>query len=93
MPRRPNGLLVTAYADGLGSEPVYRYHPLLVELLRRRVTGSTEDARMVVAAQHRSALYYENHGDGAGALRSALGADDPALVARILLGHGPGSSS
>ena len=84
-----SGLLVTAYADGQRSDPLYRYHPLLVELLRRRVAGSNEDARTVVAAQRRSALYYENRGDGGTALRSALGADDPGLVARILLGHGP----
>ncbi|TCO26134.1 ATP/maltotriose-dependent transcriptional regulator MalT [Kribbella steppae] len=84
-----NGLLVTAYADGSGGEPLYQYHPLLVELLRRRATGSTEDARIVVGAHRRSALYYENRGDGGTALRSALGADDPALVARILLAHGP----
>jgi ATP/maltotriose-dependent transcriptional regulator MalT len=84
-----NGLLVTAYADGPDGEALYRYHPLLVELLRRRVAGSAEDARLVVAAHRRSALYYENRGDGGTALRSALGAEDPALVARILLGHGP----
>ncbi len=84
-----NGLLVTAYADGPRSEPLYRYHPLLAELLRRRAAGSAEDARIVVAAHRRSALYYENRGDGGTALRNALGADDPALVARILLGHGP----
>ncbi|NIK61547.1 LuxR C-terminal-related transcriptional regulator [Kribbella shirazensis] len=84
-----NGLLVTAYSDGSEGEPVYRYHPLLVELLRRRVTATPDEAQLVVDAQHRSALYYENRGDGGTALRSALGADDPALVARILLVHGP----
>jgi len=84
------GLLVTAYGDGPTGEPVYRYHPLLVELLRRRVAGSAEDARTVVAAHRRSALHSENRGDGGTALRSALGADDPALVARILIAHGPG---
>ncbi|MEI8407741.1 MULTISPECIES: LuxR C-terminal-related transcriptional regulator [unclassified Kribbella] len=83
-----NGLLVTAYADGPDGT-LYRYHPLLVELLRRRAAGSSEDARTVAAAHRRSALYYENHGDGGTALRSALGADDPALVARILLARGP----
>ncbi|MEU4196392.1 LuxR C-terminal-related transcriptional regulator [Kribbella sp. NPDC026611] len=83
-----SGLLVTAYGDGPGG-PQYRYHPLLVELLRRRAAADTDAARMVVAAQHRSATYFENRGDGATALRSALGADDPALVARILLVHGP----
>ncbi len=84
-----NGLLVTAYVDGPDAEPLYRYHPLLVELLRRRVAGSPEDGQTVVAAHRRSALYYENRGDGAAALRSALGADDSVLVARILIGHGP----
>lgn len=84
-----NGLLVTAYVDGPGIEPTYRYHPLLVELLRRRVAASPARARIVAAAQRRSALYYENRGDSVGALRSALGAEDPALVARIVLSRGP----
>lgn len=84
-----NGLLVTAYADGPDSESFYRFHPLLVELLRRRVAGSAENAQVVVAAQHRSALHYENRGDGGTALRSALRAQSPELVARILVGHGP----
>lgn len=84
-----SGLLVTAYADDPGGEPLYRFHPLLVELLRRRVASGSENAQIVTAAQHRSALYYENRGDGGSALRCALGAGDPALVARILLGHGP----
>ncbi|GAB2604046.1 LuxR C-terminal-related transcriptional regulator [Kribbella endophytica] len=84
-----NGLLVMAYVDGPDGEPLYRYHPLLIELLRRRVAGSPEDGQTVVAAHRRSALHYENRGDGAAALRSALGADDSALVARILIGHGP----
>jgi DNA-binding CsgD family transcriptional regulator len=83
-----NGLLVTAYLDGPG-EPQYRYHPLLVELLRRRTAADGEAARTVAAAQHRSAVYHENRGDGRSALQSALGAGDPALTARILLVHGP----
>ncbi len=84
-----SGLLVTAYADDPGHDPLYRYHPLLVELLRRRIAASVEDRRLVVAAQHRSALYYESRGDTEAALRSALQADDPGLVERMLLGHGP----
>jgi LuxR family maltose regulon positive regulatory protein len=84
-----SGLLVTAYADGPVSTPLYRYHPLLVELLRRRIATSVEDRQLVVTAQHRSALYYESRGDSEAALRSALDADDVELVERILLGHGP----
>ncbi|TDW21885.1 ATP/maltotriose-dependent transcriptional regulator MalT [Kribbella kalugense] len=84
-----SGLLVTAYADSPSSTPLYRYHPLLVELLRRRIAISVDDRQLVVTAQHRSALYYESRGDSEAALRSALLADDAELVARILLGHGP----
>ncbi|WUJ70407.1 LuxR C-terminal-related transcriptional regulator [Kribbella soli] len=84
-----SGLLVTAYADETASNPLYRYHPLLVELLRRRIATNAEDRQLVVTAQHRSALYYESHGDSEAALRSALDADDVGLVDRILLGHGP----
>jgi ATP/maltotriose-dependent transcriptional regulator MalT len=84
-----NGLLVTAYAEGPNSDPHYQYHPLLVELLRRRTAASAEDKRLVVEAHYRSALYHEDRGDREAALRSALGADDPALIERILLRHCP----
>ncbi|GAB2614401.1 LuxR C-terminal-related transcriptional regulator [Kribbella endophytica] len=84
-----NGLLVTAYLDGEDGEPLFRYHPLMIELLRRRVAGSAEDSQTVAAAHRRSALHYENRGDGQTALRRALGADDPVMMARLLLGHGP----
>jgi ATP/maltotriose-dependent transcriptional regulator MalT len=84
-----NGLLVTAYAAEPGSQPLYRYHPLLVELLRRRVVATPEDARLVTAGYHRAAVYYENHGQGGAALRNALSSNDPDLVARVILGYGP----
>jgi LuxR family transcriptional regulator, maltose regulon positive regulatory protein len=83
-----SGLLVTAYAAPDG-DPLYQYHPLLVELLRRRIAASAQDRQLVVAAHRRSALYYEDRGDSETALRSALGADDAALIDRILLRHGP----
>ncbi|WP_433158298.1 LuxR C-terminal-related transcriptional regulator [Kribbella sp. CA-247076] len=85
-----SGLLVTAYAGEPGGEPVYRYHPLLIELLRRRVMSDSEGGHLVTAAHHRAATYHENRGQGGAALRDALGADDPALVARVLLSYGPG---
>ncbi|TCM44997.1 LuxR C-terminal-related transcriptional regulator [Kribbella sp. VKM Ac-2568] len=84
-----NGLLVTAYTNGADSEPVYRYHPLLIELLHRRAAGSPEDAKVVTAAHHRAALYYENRGEGSLALRNALDAGDPGLIDRVLLRYGP----
>ncbi|ONI73938.1 hypothetical protein BWI15_11100 [Kribbella sp. ALI-6-A] len=84
-----NGLLVTAYADGPGGDPQYQYHPLLVELLRRRIAASPEDKGLVVEAHRRSTLWHENRGDHEEALRSALGAGDAALIERILLRHGP----
>jgi ATP/maltotriose-dependent transcriptional regulator MalT len=84
-----SGLLVTAYADDPDTDAAYHYHPLLIELLRRRVVANTEDAGVVTAARHRGAVYHENRGEGADALRHALGADDPDLLARVLLNHGP----
>ncbi|GAA1552688.1 LuxR family transcriptional regulator [Kribbella sancticallisti] len=83
-----NGLLVTMYADP-GSEPTYRFHPLLVELLRRRVVGNPGDGRLVTAAHHRAAVYYEDRGQGDEALRNAIASDDAGLVARVLVSHGP----
>jgi ATP/maltotriose-dependent transcriptional regulator MalT len=83
------GLLVTAYMDDASGETQYRYHPLLVELLRRRMLASTEAARLVVAAHRRAALYHESRGEIEHALHNAIGANDPALVARVLLSHGP----
>ena len=84
-----SGLLVTAYADDSASSLSYRYHPLLVELLRRRFANSPEGHQLIVTAQHRAALYYQSRGDTEAALRSALEADDAELVERLLLGHGP----
>ncbi len=84
------GLLVTAYMDDSGDEPHYRYHPLLVELLRRRVLASPEAAGLVVEAHRRAAHYHDSRGESECALRNALRAEDPALVARLLLSHGPG---
>ncbi|MFF0344684.1 LuxR C-terminal-related transcriptional regulator [Kribbella sp. NPDC004875] len=83
------GLLVTAYSDGHGSESTYDYHPLLVELLRRRAVGNDHDGQRVVAARRRAAAYYAHHGDATAALTNALGASDPGLVAELLLVHGP----
>jgi ATP/maltotriose-dependent transcriptional regulator MalT len=84
-----NGLLVTAHTEDHDNEPFYRYHPLLVEMLGRRALSNSADAELALAAHHRAALYYEIRGAGSAALRSAVQAHDPALLTRVLLGHGP----
>lgn len=82
-----SGLLVTAYGDG--SRTTYRYHPLLVELLRRFVAASSDNTNRVLAAHRRAAVYFEHHGDGRATLRHALAASEPDLLARMLLLYGP----
>lgn len=84
-----SGLLVTAYGDEPDTGTTYRYHPLLVELLRRLVAVGSDDAQRVLAAHRRAAVYFEHHGDANRALGHALAAAEPALIARTLLDHGP----
>ncbi|MEU8226157.1 LuxR C-terminal-related transcriptional regulator [Kribbella sp. NPDC048915] len=83
------GLLVTAYGDEPDPATTYRYHPLLVELLRRLVAMNSDNADRVVQAHRRAAVYFEHHGDPPQALKHALAAAEPEPVARILLAHGP----
>lgn len=82
-----NGLLVTAYstADGV----IYRYHPLLVELLRRRAVLKPDDAHIVRMAHLRAAAHEESLGQYSAALTRAVRAQDPTLVTRLLIDYGP----
>jgi ATP/maltotriose-dependent transcriptional regulator MalT len=81
------GLLVTAYQAA--DEVTYRYHPLLVELLRRRVVSNPDDADKVRRAHLRSAAHAEAARQHQAALSSAVDARDSDLVARLLLDYGP----
>jgi LuxR family maltose regulon positive regulatory protein len=82
-----SGLLVTAYSAGEGV--IYRYHPLLVELLRRRVVSHPADAEVVRLAHLRAAGNEEAQGQYAAALTDAVEARDTSLITRLLLEYGP----
>lgn len=83
-----DGLLVTAYEAGDGSDEVFRYHPLLVELLRRRVAKGGADAMVAREARGRAAMSDSARGNGVGAVEHALASRDDALVASLLVRHG-----
>ena len=82
-----SGLLVTAYSAGDGI--IYRYHPLLVELLRRRVVSQPADAGIVRLAHLRAAEHEESLGQYASALSSAIEAREASLITRLLVAYGP----
>src|SRR5262249_34400349 len=85
-----DGLLVTVYKDDHEAGGAYwRYHPLLVELLRRRTAPSGPDRDAVATASLRAARYYDETGDAAATVRYAARSGDEDLCARILLEHGP----
>jgi LuxR family transcriptional regulator, maltose regulon positive regulatory protein len=75
------GLLCTA--DGTGGLRRYRYHPLLLSMLRRRTTTGTR------AAHERAAHWHAAHARPAAALADASVAGAPDLIAGLLLEHGP----
>lgn len=81
------GLLVTAYNTSGGV--TYKYHPLLVELLRRRVFSSPADAETVRLAHLRSAGHAESQGQHADAVTSAIHARDNDLIGRLVVEYGP----
>jgi ATP/maltotriose-dependent transcriptional regulator MalT len=87
------GMLVAASSSGTpsGDGPTtFTYHPLLVELLRRRVMTGTPDHELYAAAQVRIVQHHMNHGDPAGALRYAARLDDHRWLIQLLCQHGPG---
>ena len=84
-----DGLLVTAYADGSSHELVYAYHPLLVELLRRKTAADTDNRSTISSAHQRAALAYAGSGDVESALRHATAARNEDLIARFIFEHGP----
>jgi ATP/maltotriose-dependent transcriptional regulator MalT len=84
-----DGLLVTAYGRASTGDVVYDYHPLLIELLRRRVVKVSVDAAALTAAHRRAAIHDVAHGRDVSALRQAMAARDPDLVARLVVELGP----
>lgn len=79
------GLLVTGYRDE--SEPGlagWRYHPLLLDLLRRRTAPTGPDCSVVVSAHHRAAATYVDRRDPEPAIRHAGLTGDLDLQLRVL---------
>ena len=84
------GILVTAYVQGKTRDAVFRYHPLLVELLRRRVVSSRVDASVAAEGHRRAAL----HDASLSAIECRLFSrrsprDDDDLLVRLLIEFGP----
>ena len=71
-------------ADG---GPEYRYHPLLLDLLRAQLRRELPDE--VTALHRRAARWQAGHGRSAEAIRSAARAGDWDFAARILADIGP----
>src|SRR4051812_27573277 len=82
-----DGVLVTAYAQAGSHQALYRCHPHLVELLRRRV-ASGADAETAAAAHRRAALHDDAHGRGVSAIQQAIAARDDDLLADLITAHG-----
>jgi ATP/maltotriose-dependent transcriptional regulator MalT len=85
-----DGLLVTAYQDADAEGGLlWRYHPLLLELLRRRTGPSGPDWQALLDAHLRAVTYYAEEGDALNAMRHANACGDPEVLASVLLQHGP----
>lgn len=83
-----DGVLVTGYSRSETEEELFSYHPLLIEMLRRRVASVRADAGVATAAHHRAAVHDAAQGDSAAALNEAIAARDPELLAGMLVEHG-----
>ena len=87
------GMLVIASSGGSGDDiwpTTFTYHPLLVELLRRRVMVGAEDHALYAAAQVRVVQHHLMHGDPASALHYAARVDDKRWLVRLLCEHAIG---
>jgi ATP/maltotriose-dependent transcriptional regulator MalT len=85
-----DGLLVTAYRDTeVDGGLQWRYHPLLLELLRRRTGPAGPDRQALLDAHLRAAHHYDEEGDALRAIRHATLCADPEVLAIVLLQHGP----
>lgn len=77
------GLLVTSYRDE-GGDHGWRYHPLLLDLLRRRTSPSGPDWPLVVEAHHHAATEYAERRDAERAVAHARLSGDLQLQLRML---------
>ncbi|MFC6345309.1 hypothetical protein ACFP8W_25220, partial [Nocardioides hankookensis] len=80
-----SGLLVTSYRDA--SDPgatLWRYHPLLLDLLRRRTAPTGPDWTTVVEAHRRATATYVDRRDAEEAIRHAGLTGDLDLQLRVL---------
>src|SRR3954469_22870664 len=82
-----DGVLVTGYSKSGDNDDLFDFHPLLVEMLRRR-GGVRADATVVAAAHRRASLHDAAQGDGVAALREAIAARDPELLVGLLVTEG-----
>jgi ATP/maltotriose-dependent transcriptional regulator MalT len=80
-----SGLLVTSYRAGSAAASAgWRYHPLLLDLLRRRTAPTGPDWSTVVAAHHRATAAYVDRRDAEQAVRHAGLTGDLDLQLRVL---------
>jgi ATP/maltotriose-dependent transcriptional regulator MalT len=80
------GLLVTEY-DAPGRQ-VWRYHPLLTEMLRRQVAMGGPDHELSQSAHRRAATHYAVHGPVTEAIRHAVLGGFPAMLIELLVDEG-----
>ena len=67
----------------------WRYHPLLLELLRRQTALDGPDHELAMAAHARAARHFAVHGPTSEAVRHAMWARDEELLTRLLIGETP----
>ncbi len=80
-----DGLLVTGYTVGSASTTSgWRYHPLLLDLLRRRTAPTGPDWRIVVESHQRATEAYVDRRDAERAIRHAQLTGDLDLQLRVL---------
>lgn len=89
-----DGMLVTQYqfsvaAAGSDDSRAWRYHPLLLELLRRQTALDGPDHELAMAAHARAARHFGVHGPTHEAVRHAMWARDDTLLTRLLIGETP----
>lgn len=78
------GLLVTSYRDADEGSSAWRYHPLLLDLLRRRTAPTGPDWPVVVEAHHRATETYVDRRDAERAVQHARLTGDLDLQLRVL---------